>query len=191
MRKIMALLMALLIGLPTYASTQKKVLMIIAPENFRDEELFRTKGVLESCGAKVVVVSTRLGIAHGMLGGTYMVEKKYTDVNWDEFSAVVLVGGSGATIFWNDPLIQKMIKSAYEKGKIVAAICLSPVTLAMTGILKGKKATCWPGVGWRLSKYGAIYTGKGVEVSGRIVTAAGPYYADEFGRAICRLLGYR
>jgi len=174
-----------------WAGVHKRVLMIIAHSNFRDEELFVTKGVLESCGALVDVVSNEAGVAKGMLGRTYRVERTYDEVNWDRYAAVVLVGGSGATVFWNDSRLQELIRWAYNRGKIVAAICLSPITLARAGVLKGKKATCWMSVGSMLSRYGAIYTGDDVVVSGRVVTAAGPFAADRFGRAICRLLGYR
>ena len=48
----------------------KKIPMVIAPEQFRDEELLEQKGVPEHAGAKVTVVSKRLGKATGMLGAT-------------------------------------------------------------------------------------------------------------------------
>ncbi len=191
MRRLTVLVLVVVLSLPSFAAVKKSVLMIIAPENFRDEELFVTKGVLEGCGARVVVVSSERGTARGMLGGTYRVEKTYRDVNWENFDAVVLVGGSGAVVFWKDETLKGLLREAYRNGKIVAAICLSPVTLAQAGILKGRKATCWPSVGRMLSKYGAIYTGRDVVVSGRVVTAAGPFAARSFGRAICELLGYR
>jgi len=173
------------------AQVKKKVIMVIAPVNFRDEELFHTMNVLTSCGADVEVVSTRKGIAKGMLGGTFEVKKTIYDADWDKASAVVLVGGSGATVFWKNGYLLNKLKEAYKEGKIIAAICISPVALAKAGILAGRKATCWAGVRGQLMMYGARYTGSDVEVSGRVVTAAGPWAADEFGRAICSLLGYR
>ncbi len=190
-RWLLLLLFVAFAGSAFAGGVHKRVLMIIAHNNFRDEELFVTKRVLSSCGAEVEVVSNERGVAKGMLGGTYQVDKRYDEVNWDQFQAVVLVGGSGATVFWEDNLLQALLKRAYERGKIVAAICLSPITLARAGILRGRKATCWNSVGRMLSRYGALYTGNDVEVSGRIVTAAGPFAAESFGRAICRLLGYR
>ena len=193
MRRLLVLLVVFLciLGDARASGVHKRVLMIIAHSNFRDEELFRTKGVLESCGAEVDVVSDETGVARGMLGGVYSVSRTYWQVDWGPYAAVVLVGGSGAVAFWRDTRLQGLLKQAYESGKIVAAICVSPITLAKAGILRGKEATCWPGVSWRLANYGARYTGENVVVSGRVVTAAGPYAAFQFGRAICRLLGYR
>ncbi len=165
--------------------------MVVAPVNFRDEELFHTMNALTSCGADVEVVSTKKGVARGMLGGTFEVEKTLYDADWNKASAIVIVGGSGAVVFWKNAYLLQKVKEAYKKGKIIAAICISPVVLAKAGILVNRKATCWPGVKSQLSLYGAKYTGSDVEVSGRIVTAAGPWAADEFGNAICSLLGYR
>ena len=171
------------------AQTNKKVLMLIAPYNFRDEELLETKDVLASCGAEVEVVSLKKGVAQGMLGAKVFVDKTVYTVDIRNYQALVIVGGSGATVFWKNPRVLNMVREAYEEGKIVAAICISPVTLAKAGILRNKKATCWPGVSNILKSYGVIYTGVDVEVSDRIVTASGPQAARAFGEAICNLLG--
>ncbi|MFH1327320.1 MAG: hypothetical protein ABIH76_00475 [Candidatus Bathyarchaeota archaeon] len=45
-------------------SAGKKVLMIIAPQDFRDEELLETREVLEKGGVETVVASTVAGTAH-------------------------------------------------------------------------------------------------------------------------------
>ncbi|RLE07865.1 hypothetical protein DRJ00_07325, partial [Candidatus Aerophobetes bacterium] len=46
----------------------KKAVMVIAEKNFRDEELFEPKKILEAEGVKVIVASTSFNIARGMLG---------------------------------------------------------------------------------------------------------------------------
>jgi hypothetical protein len=38
-----------------------RVLMVVAPERFRDEELFDTRAVLEGSGHHIVIASTRIG----------------------------------------------------------------------------------------------------------------------------------
>ena len=48
--------------------TGNKILMVIAPDQFRDEELLTPKEVLTQSGATVVVASTQTGEAKGMLG---------------------------------------------------------------------------------------------------------------------------
>lgn len=175
----------------SYAQVAKRVLMVIAPVNFRDEELFETKRVLSSCGAKVDVASVVKGTAKGMMGGTYEVDLSISEVDLSNYSAVVFVGGTGATALIDNRAVLELARDAYRSGRVVGAICISPSILARAGILKGKRATVWSSMADNLVKAGAIYTGRNVEVDGRIVTANGPWAAREFAESICRLLGYR
>lgn len=162
--------------------------MIIAPRNFRDEELFETKEELEASGNQVIVASTSLNTATGMLGGTIIPDITIDKVNVDEYDAVVFVGGVGSSIYFNNPRAHEIAKAAYNKGKAVGAICIAPSILANAGILKGKRATCWPSEGNNLRRNGAVYTGKPVEKDGKIITADGPSSARSFGKEIARLL---
>ena len=168
--------------------TKGKVLFVIAPENFRDEELLKPKKIIESAGYEVEIASTRTGKAVGMLGTEVDVEKVVYDLSPEDYKAVVLVGGIGASVFFTDEKVQEFFREAYENGKIVAAICISPVTLAKAGILKGKKATVWHSEAEALKEYGAKYTGNEVEIDGSIVTANGPEAAEKFGEALVRVL---
>jgi len=95
----------------------------------------------------------------------------------------------GATEYWNNEIAHNLARAALEKNKIVAAICIAPVTLAKAGLLKGKKATVWSSEANQLKSLGAIYTGKPVERDGLIVTANGPQAAEEFGETILAALG--
>ena len=168
----------------------KKVLMIVAPVNFRDEELFVTKRVIESRGARITVASTHAGEVRGMLGGIAKVDLTLSEVNPGRYDAVILVGGSGARVFWDNQQVHSLLRRAYQKGAVVGAICISPVTLCRAGLLKGRKATVWGGVSRLLKPCGARYTGRPVEVDGHVVTANGPSAAKPFAKAILRLMGY-
>ncbi len=166
----------------------KKALFIIAPENFRDEELLKPKKILESEGIEVEIASTKVGKATGMLGTEIEVKECVYDLDPSQYDAVILVGGIGAQVFFTDEKVQEFLRAAYEEGKIVGAICISPVTLAIAGLLKGKNATVWHTEAEVIEKYGAKYTGSDVEVDGRIVTASGPAAAEKFGETIAKAL---
>ncbi|MBC7347996.1 MAG: DJ-1/PfpI family protein [Clostridia bacterium] len=101
----------------------------------------------------------------------------------------LFVGGEGAREYWDDLQAHRIAREALEQGKVLGAICLAPVTLANAGVLAGRKATVWPDEAARLKAAGAKYTGSGVEIDGRIVSASGPESAKDFGEAIARLLG--
>jgi len=169
----------------------RKILMVIAQQDFRDEELFKPKGVFEGAGASVFVAAPRNETATGMLGGEVQPDFAISDVNASEFDAVVVVGGSGSPKYlWDDTQLRNLVRDAYEDGKVVAAICLSPVVLARAGILKGKSATVFPSSDAvaELKKGGAIYKDESVVIAGRIVTGRDPASAEAFANAIVSLL---
>ena len=173
--------------LPSIAG--KKVVMVVARKDFQEEELFEPKRIIEQAGGKVVVASSSLNEAKGMLGKTCKPDILVKNVNVDEFDAVVFVGGTGASEYWNDSKAIAVAKSTAEKGKLLCAICIAPVTLANAGLLNGKKATVWEGEADKLKAKGANYTGAAVEVDGNLITANGPESAAQFGRAIVNALG--
>ncbi len=167
----------------------KKVLMVIASSNFRDEELFEPKEVIEKAGGKVTVASSSLKTAKGMLGKTFKPQALLKDVEADDYDAVVFIGGAGASEYWDNAAAHSLAKAAAENGKPVCAICIAPVTLANAGLLKGKRATVWEGDADKIKAKGAKYTGADVAVDGNVITANGPKSATKFGEAIVRALG--
>ena len=187
-------MLALCVGgkMTAFNLTGKKIALIIAHENFRDEEFQEPHDLFTKSGASVEIVSTSLEEARGMLGKTVKPTMLLSEVSVDDFDAIVFVGGSGATVYWNDETAHKIAKEASEKGKIVAAICISPVTLANAGVLQGKRATVWDdGSGSYISKLeagGASYVGEDVVRDGNVITANGPHAAKEFAEAIARAL---
>ena len=166
----------------------KSVVMIIASENFRDEELLQPQEVLERNGIKVKVASTTLQEVRGMLGAKVKPDILVQDIDVRDFAAVIFIGGIGASQYWDDPLAHALAQSALNNNKIVAAICIAPVTLAKAGILKGKQATVWSSESAQLKAGGANYTGRAVQKDGNIITAAGPFAAREFAEEISRAL---
>ena len=165
-----------------------KVALVIAPENFRDEELFHTKESLEKAGHKTTIFSAKTGKCSGLLGGSADAEKTIDELKANDFDAVAFIGGMGAQIYLNDKKAHAIAKEFLDRGKILSAICIAPGILANAGLLKGKKATCTPGQVGNLKKQGAIYTGSGVEVDGKIITADGPRSAHKFGEAIAKMI---
>ncbi len=166
---------------------EKKVLVIIAPRNFRDEEFQEPKVILEREGFKVVVASTVAGTAEGMFGLKVTPDTTVDKINPKEFDAVAVVGGSGSpTYLWNNVQVQKLVQTLHQKGGLVSAICLSPVVLAKAGLLKGKKATVFRTADSvnELRKGGALISDAPVVVDGEIITGSGPEAAREFARKI-------
>ena len=170
------------------SQSEKKVLFIIAPDNFRDEEYLYPREILEEEGVNVSVASKSLDEAYGMLGARVEPDLLLSEVKVDEYDGIVFIGGIGAKLYWNDEQALRICREAVSEGKILAAICIAPVTLACAEVLEGMKATVWPSEKDRLVERGAIYTGREVEVDGKIITANGPKAARDFVNKILEAL---
>lgn len=168
--------------------TGKKILMVVAPENFRDEEFFEPKEIFAAAGAEVVVSSKGVMEATGLLGGKARIDKDLSEVKASDVDAVVFVGGGGACDFFDEPLALNLAKTMYVAGKVVAGICVAPTILARAEVLNGRRATAFPSEQSTLEAAGAIYTGEAVTVDGQVVTARGPEAAKEFGHKIVEAL---
>ncbi|OQX82133.1 MAG: hypothetical protein B6D56_00020 [Candidatus Omnitrophica bacterium 4484_70.1] len=187
MRRGIILALGLMLTFSLFSQT-KKVVMIVAPSDFRDEELFVTKEVLESKGIEVKVASLEITSIRGMLGKEVVPDLKLADVNVDDFDGIIFVGGIGAKFYWRHPSALKIAQEAFKKKKVIAAICIAPVILANAQILKGKKATVWRSEAGRIKEKGAIYVETSLVRDGNIITASGPQAAEEFGEKIAEAL---
>ncbi len=168
--------------------TGKRIVMIIAHSNFRDEEYFKPKAIFEAGGAEVKTASSSLEESRGILGRCTQPDMLISDINVSDYDAVVFIGGSGSREYWDSPIAHKVVKETIAANKILAAICSAPVILANAGALKSKKATVFAGDANYLYVKGAYYTRNRIEVDDKIITADGPASAIEFGQVIARLL---
>jgi protease I len=166
----------------------KRVVMIIAEKDFRDEELLEPESILEDQGAIVTIASTTTDSVKGMQGAEVHPDMLVSEINPEEWDAVVFVGGMGASQYWDDSTAHFIAKGALDAGKVLGAICIAPVTLANAGLLQGKKATCWQSEAGKLKAKGAEYTGADVEKDGKIITASGPQAAINFGLKLSEAL---
>ncbi|NOX97578.1 MAG: DJ-1/PfpI family protein [Nitrospirae bacterium] len=165
-----------------------KILMVLAHDRYRDEEYEEPRKVFEEEGVEVTVASSALGEAQGKLGGKAPVDILLDKVKAEDYEAVVFVGGPGSEEYFHNPQALSLVKETFAAGKVIAAICIAPATLANAGILRGKRATAFPSVEKDLKAQGADYTGNPVERDGSIITGNGPEAATEFGKMIVAAL---
>lgn len=169
----------------------KRILMIVAPERFRDEEFFEPRAVFEKNDYQITVGSTRLGKATGVMGGEVDVDVIIDNVSPDDFDAIVISGGGGSKAFlWDNSTLHDLLNEAFSKGKVVSAICISPVVLAKAGLLKGTEATVFPAEDAvaEMKKAGAVLKEESVIKDGRIVTGDGPEVSVAFGEAVIQAI---
>ncbi|MEM0951963.1 MAG: DJ-1/PfpI family protein [Cyanobacteria bacterium P01_H01_bin.74] len=175
---------------------QKIIAMVIAPNQFRDEELLVPREQFIKAGFQVKTLSTQAGDATGMLGAvehiTETVDALLPLIQRNILDTLVVVGGMGAPEFlWNNTTLHQAIQMMMQQKRLVAAICISGVVLAKAGVLSDKRATVWetPESKIALETAGAVFTGEAVTEDGNIITANGPDAAKAFGMHILNYLG--
>jgi len=169
----------------------RKVVFVVSPTEYRDEELNEPKKRLDDAGAVTSIASTLAGPCRGMLGGTATATLKTADLKGSDWDSVVIVGGMGSPDYlWNDAPLLDFLRQMNAAGKPVAGICLSGAVLANAGILEGRRATVWPDPKAIavLQDRGAIYEKASVVQDGPIITAEGPHSAVEFAEKIADAL---
>ncbi len=176
-------------------STPKKILMIVAPRDFREEEYFIPKEIWENAKFKVETASSALGLAYGKQGRQARVDFLIEQVEIKDYCAIVLVGGPGARRYLKNLNLRRLLEQAAAASLVLAAICIAPLILASAGILQGKKATVWSSSDDQtavqaLAEQGASYLDQSVVVDGRLVTANGPAASREFAQKVLNLIDF-
>jgi protease I len=165
----------------------KKVLMVIAPNDFRDEEFFDTKEVLEAANIDVTVVNSTGQPSKSMFGKIVTPDSNFYDVDSNDFDAIVFVGGSGAAVYHSHNRTLELAKEFNGQGKLIAAICIAPTILVNAGIAYKKKLTAFASEKDRINTVGT-FTGRPIEMDGNILTASGPQVSKLFAKYIVERL---
>ena len=179
--------------MPEKTLADKKIAMIIAFQDFRDEEYFIPRNIFINEGAKVGTVSSKKGKAVGSFGGEVEVDLTIEELNVSDFDGIVFVGGNGATKYIDDEECHQIAQSVVSGDKVLAAICIAPTILDRAGVLKDKKAVVWSSTLDKsavkiLKEEGASYQTDPVVIDGKIITASGPQAARKFAETIVRIL---
>lgn len=143
--------------------------------------------VLRRAGVDVVSVSAdkESALGTGAHGITICTDITADETDADECDMVIVPGGvPGVDNIAAEQACIDLIKNTYASGKTVAAICAGPTVLAKADVLKGKKATAYPGFEDSLDAAGAVYVDEKVVVDGNVITSQGPGTAMDFAFAL-------
>lgn len=165
-----------------------KVYVFLA-NGFEDVEALIPVDVLRRGGVEVVTVSVVedsqvVESAHKV---QIVADAMFEDCDFADADLLVLPGGmpGASNLNAHDGVRQALLRQA-AAGKRFAAICAAPLVLGGLGLLRGKRATCYPGFEQTLD--GATNTGDLCTVDGMVTTGEGPAAAFPFAYTLLEQL---
>lgn len=164
------------------------MIYVFLADGFEEVEAFTPVDVLRRAGLEVQLVSVMENeIIRGAHDISVLCDRNIANCDFFDAELLLLPGGmpGAATLGECEDLKRALLNHAAE-GKPIAAICAAPMVLGTLGLLKGKRATCYPGFESYLE--GAQATGALVERDGQVVTGKGPGAAMEFAFTLVDLL---
>ena len=158
---------------------QGKKVAILAADMFEEVELTEPRKALEEAGAEIELVSLEpseiQGFNHYDKAGSFKVDKTVEEVSAEEYDALLLPGGVGnPDNLRQDENAVSFVRSFFEQGKPVAAICHAPWILVEAGVVRGRKLTSWPTLQTDIRNAGGEWVDEEVVVDSGLVTSRKP-----------------
>jgi DJ-1 family protein len=161
---------------------------VFLADGFEEIEAFAAIDIIRRAGLKVQVISvTSDEIVKGSHDIPVLCDKNIDSCDFFDAALLLLPGGMpGAATLAECKELGRLLQDFSKQGKPIAAICAAPMVLGKLGILKGRRATCYPGFESYLE--GAQYTAALIEKDGNIITGKGPGAAFVFAFAVVEFL---
>jgi 4-methyl-5(b-hydroxyethyl)-thiazole monophosphate biosynthesis len=128
-------------------------------------------------------------------GFDVLPERILNEINIEDFDALVIPGGFGDAGFYEEALSEPfldVIRSFDRRQAPIAAVCVSALSLAAAGVLKGRRATVYHQVGGtrkaELESYGAMFVDEPLVVDGHLMTSTGPGTGIELALKLLEVL---
>ena len=153
-------------------------------DGFEDVEALAPLDVMRRAGIHVEVLGIGNNVIKSSHNVNFVCDRSCAGLVFDEsLDGVILPGGMpGTKNLENNIAVKGAVDYCYKNDKLICAICAAPSILGHMGILKGRKAVCYPGFEDELN--GAEISGEPVVRDGNIITAKGMGVAVDFGLEI-------
>ncbi len=162
-------------------------LAIFLAEGYEEIEALTVVDLCRRCGLTIDMVSVaQEKMTKGSHGIAVEADKTIDAIDWDSYDMLVLPGGMPGTL--NLEACEELMSQVdrfYEAGKYIGAICAAPSIFGHRGLLKGRKACCYPSFESHLE--GADVAEDSVCKDGHVVTSRGMGTAIDFGLAIVEI----
>jgi protease I len=163
----------------------KRIAFLTANEGVEQIELTRPWDDVKQAGGKPELIALEGGDVQGFnhldKADTFPVDKTVDQANADDYDGLVLPGGvaNPDALRTHEPAV-RFVRSFFEQGKPVAAICHAPWTLVEADVVRDRTLTSWPSLETDIRNAGGNWVDEEVHVDGGLVTSRKPADLDAF-----------
>ena len=174
------------------AELSRRRVAILATDMFEQVELVEPRKALDDAGAETEIVSLEKGEIQGFnhydKADTFPVDKTVDEVSVDDYDALMLPGGVGNpdALRMNENAVE-FVRSFFEAGKPVGAICHAPWMLVEADVVRGRQIAAWPSLKTDIHNAGGDWRDEQVVVEDGLVTSRKPDDIPAFSEKIIEL----
>lgn len=168
--------------------TGKRV-AVLAENYYENLELWYPVMRLREAGATVAIVGPKAGeVYKSKEGFPAKADVSMDDATASDFDAVIVPGGYAPDHMRRHQPMLRLVREAFQQGKVVASICHAGWVPISAGIVKGKTMTCVSAIKDDIINAGATYVDKEVVVDGNLISSRTPSDLPAFCREIINAL---
>ncbi len=162
------------------------MIYVLLADGFEEIEALEPVDIMRRAGLLVKTVGVTDEYVAGAHNITVKADILIDDVDTSDMELLMLPGGAGYTNLEGSDRVQRLIRFAAENNIYISAICAAPSILGKLGLLKGRKATCFPS----FEKYleGAEVLCEKAVCDGKFITGKGAGAAADFAFLMVELL---
>jgi protease I len=163
----------------------RRIAFLMANEGVEQIELTRPWEAVKEAGGEPELIAPGGGdvqaFNHLDKADTFPVDKTVEQANPDDYDGLVLPGGvaNPDALRMHEPAV-RFVRSFFEAGTPVAAICHAPWTLVEADVVRDRKLTSWPSLQTDIRNAGGSWVDEEVRVDGGLVTSRKPDDLDAF-----------
>ncbi len=157
---------------------------ILVEDMYNEFELWYPYYRLIEEGCDVILVGPAVATYHSKYGIPAIAHKTAESVSANDIDALIIPGGYAPDKMRIHPPMVKLVKDAFDTGKVVASICHGGWMRVSAGILKGLKVTSYVAIRDDMVNAGALWQDAELVQDGKLITSRKPDDLPAFCRAI-------
>jgi len=161
---------------------------ILAENLYEDLELWYPLLRFREAGAEVCVVGPKAERYESKHGYPVKADRAAAEVSARDLDALVIPGGYAPDLMRRSSAMVRLVRDAFDAGRVVAAICHGGWMLASADVVRGRKLTCFHAIKDDLKNAGGDYVDEEVVRDGNLVTSRVPSDLPAFCREILAAL---